>query len=85
MVKLGGEIVGTSKDMAQDGAVTFNTNYDAATNGLAVFKFEIVAVKTIVNVSAILFIVEYQFTNIVIELNMMKVVLPPNDPVTDIV
>ena len=71
--------------MAQDGAVTTNINYDAATNGLAVFKFEIFAVKTIVNVSAILFIAEYQFTNIVIELNVTKVVLPPNDPVTEIV
>ena len=71
--------------MAKDGAVTTNINYDVATNGLAAFKFEIVAVKIIVNVSAILFIVEYQFTNIVIELNVMKVVLPPNEPVTDIV
>ena len=71
--------------MAQDGAVTTNKNYDVATNGLAAFKFEIVAVKMTVNVSAILFIVEYQFTNIVIELNVTKVVLPPNDPVTEIV
>ena len=71
--------------MAQDGTVTTKINYDVETNGLAVFKFEIVAVKTIVNVSAILFIEEYQFTNIVIELNVTKVVLPPIEPVIEIV
>ena len=71
--------------MAQDGAITTNINYDVAKNGLEASKFEIVAVKTIVNVSAILFIVEYQFTNIVIELNVTKVVLPPTEPVIDIV
>ena len=56
-----------------------------AKNGLAAFKFEIVAVKTTVNVSAILFVAEYQFTNIVIELNVTKVVLPPIEPVIEIV
>ena len=71
--------------MAQDGAVTTNINYDVATNGLTAFKFVIVAAKTIVNVSAILFVPEYQFTNIVIELNDKNVVLPPTEPVTDIV
>ena len=38
-----------------------------------------------VNVSAILFVTEYQFINIVIELNVKNVVLPPTEPVTDIV
>ena len=71
--------------MAQDGAVTTNINYDVVLNGLAVFKFEIFAVKIIVNVSPILFIAEYQFTNIEIELNVMKVVSPPSELVTDIV
>ena len=51
----------------------------------AAFKFEILAVKTIVNVSAILFVAEYQFTNIDIESNVKNVVLPPTEPVTDIV
>ena len=38
-----------------------------------------------VNVSAILFVTEYQFINIVIELNVKNVVLPPTEPVNDIV
>ena len=44
-----------------------------------------VAVKVIVNVSATLFVAEYQFNNIDIESNVKNVVLPPNEPVTDIV
>ena len=44
-----------------------------------------VATNVTVNVSAILFVAEYQFINISVELNFMNVVLPPADAVTDIV
>ena len=38
-----------------------------------------------VNVSATLIKLSNQFTNIVIELKLINVVLPPTEPVTDIV
>ena len=43
------------------------------------------ATKVTMNVSAILFVTEYQFINIVTESNYMKVVFPPSELVTDIV
>ena len=46
--------------------------------------FVMVAVKTIVKVSAALLILKYQSTILVVELNVKNVVLPASDPVTDI-
>ena len=53
--------------------------------GLNTFRFEIFAVKIIVKVSATLLVLSYQFIDIVIELKDKNVVLPPTDPVADIV
>ena len=47
--------------------------------------FVIVAAIVTVNVSATLFVAEYQLNNIETELKLRNVVLPPADPVTDIV
>ena len=47
--------------------------------------FAIVAVIMTVNVSAALFIAEYQLISIEIELKVIKLVLPLRDPVTVIV
>ena len=47
--------------------------------------FAIVAVIITVNVSAALFIAEYQLISIEIESKVIKLVLPPRDPVTVIV
>ena len=46
------------------------------------FIFEMVAVKVTVNVSAGLLVFEYQSTILVVELNVINVVLPPNEPAT---
>ena len=53
--------------------------------GLATFMFVMVATNVTVNVSATLIKLSNQFTNIETELNVMNVVLPPSEPVTDIV
>ena len=47
--------------------------------------FVMVATNVTVNVSATLIKLLNQFTNIVTELRLIKVVLPPTEPVTDIV
>ena len=78
-------IVVKSKDMEQDNEVTININYVVETNGLAVFKFEIVDVKLTVKFSGFLFAISNQFTIIEIELKVRNVVLPESDPVTVIV
>ena len=54
-MRIGAVIVGKSKDMEQDNEVTININYVVETNGLAVFKFEIVDVKLTVKFSGFLF------------------------------
>ena len=48
------------------------------------FMFDIVANNVTVNVSATLIKLSNQFTNIVTELKVINVVLPPTEPVTDI-
>ena len=47
--------------------------------------FVMVATNVTVNVSATLIKLSTQFTNIETELNVMNVVLPKTEPVTDIV
>ena len=47
--------------------------------------FVTVEANDTVNVSATLFVAEYQLNNIETELKLMNVALPPADPVTDIV
>ena len=74
---------GKSRDMEQESAVTINVNYYVETNGLAAFKFEIVAVKLTVKFSEALFIIENQLIIIEIESKFKNVVLPETDPVTD--
>ena len=54
-------------------------------NGLAQFKFAIVAYKVIVNFSANLFVISNQLTTMLTESNVTNVVLPPLYAVTDIV
>ena len=71
--------------MEQGNWITININYDVAKNGLATFKFEIVAVKLTVKFSEALLVIEYQLIIIEIELKLKNVVLPESDPVTDIV
>ena len=47
--------------------------------------FVMVAFNVTVNVSATLIDISNQLTNLEVELNVMNVVLPPSEPVTDIV
>ena len=79
---MGAVITGKSKDMEQESAVTINLNYYVETNGLAEFKFKIVAVKLTVKFSEALFVLEYQLIIIEIESKLKNVVLPETDPVT---
>ena len=47
--------------------------------------FVMVAANDTMNVSATLFVAEYQLNNIETELKLKNVVIPPADPVTEIV
>ena len=67
------------------GWFTTSWNDYAAINGLKLFLFIIYALKIIVNVSAILFVLSNQFTNIYIGSNVINVVLPSLYTETDIV
>ena len=53
--------------------------------GLATFIVVMVETNVTENVSATLIKLSNQFINIVTELKLINVVLPPTDPVTDIV
>ena len=74
----------TSYDYGQVG-LTSSKNGVVFMKGLPVLELVIVAVKTTVNVSASLTILSNQLINIEVELNVMNDVLPPTEPVTDIV
>ena len=65
--------------------LTTSQNVDVEINGDPPFKLDILAVKIIVNVSATLFMLSNQFINIVIELKVIKLVLPPAEAKMDIV
>ena len=65
--------------------LTTSQNVDVEINGVPPFKLDILAVKIIVNVSATLFMLSNQFINIVIELKVIKLVLPPAEAKMDIV
>ena len=85
LIRAGDVIVGTSWDVEQIIYDTFNKKFVVSINGLRTFKLDIVAVIITVNVSAALFIAEYQLINIEIESKVIKLVLPLRDPVTVIV